>query len=629
MHSHTPDTREDWPAGGDPAADGQLPPPPPTTHSTLSAENLAAPDDSDSATLAGEHGTDDTAGTHPLSRGLVPSGKDPARGEEKEGKAAGGSAWPPVKRSPTTATATPPRYTIHSQRMRWFIVALVSFAGLMSPLTANIFFPVIPSIADDLGVTVELINISVLAYMIAQGVSPSFFGAICDVLGRRPTYIVSFIIYIGACAGLANTHKYWLLVVLRIVQAAGSSSVIAIGAGSIGDIAPPSERGLFMSIFGLGPMVGPCIGPIVGGVLAATYGWQSLFWFLFALGALVLVSLALFLPETLRSMVGDGSIPARGINRSLVSIWQQRQRRRRFGKEAMAEADAASLMAKPPKKGWKDVKPFAPLKMFREKDVFLVLTFNSACYTLFYTVTTSTGTTFKDTYHLNETELGLCFIANGAGCLLATFINGPRMTHDYNVVKRQVERKRVEAGFSKEDEARERKKDLNDLSTFPIEHARLRSEPYFFFVLIASTITYGWVLDQGVHLSVPLIMQFFIGVSVTTIFNCTSTLLVDLYPSQSASATAANNLYRCCAGAAGTGFIEPLLNRLGAGWSFTFLSLLCCCFSPLVLLEWKYGMRWRAERAERLRQEASRNELKALEKGRELERARRGEKPTA
>lgn len=87
--------------------------------------------------------------------------------------------------------------------------------------------------------------------------------------------------------------------------------------------------------------------------------------------------------------------------------------------------------------------------------------------------------------------------------------NGPRMTHDYKVVKRQVERRRAEAGFSKEEEALERKKDLNDLSTFPIEHARLRSEPYFFFVLIASTITYGWVLDKGVHLSVPLIMQFF------------------------------------------------------------------------------------------------------------------------
>ncbi|KAG0657448.1 hypothetical protein C6P46_006524 [Rhodotorula mucilaginosa] len=559
-----------------------------TTSARFSAETTTGLDDSDTATLAGDQGTTDIAectldGPRTGSRGAELEDGQKAKGPDARDSSSQDGGMPAIKRSTTTATTAMPRYTIHSQRMRWFIVGLVSLAGLMSACR-------LPS-------------------------------SVRSVTSSDDDQLTS---YIGACAGLANTHKYWLLVVLRVVQAAGSSSVIAIGAGSIGDIAPPSERGLFMSIFGLGPMVGPCIGPIVGGVLAERYGWQALFWFLFVLGALVLLSLSLFLPETLRSMVGDGSIPARGINRSLVSIWQQRQRRRRMGKEALAEADAASLIAKPPKKGCKDVKPFAPLKMFREKDVFFVLTFNSACYTLFYTVTTSTGTTFKDTYHLSETELGLCFIANGAGCLLATFINGPRMTHDYKVVKRQVERRRADAGFSKEEEALERRKDLNDLSTFPIEHARLRSEPYFFFVLIASTITYGWVLDKGVHLSVPLIMQFFIGVSVTTIFNCTSTLLVDLYPGQSASATAANNLYRCCAGAAGVGFVEPLLNRLGAGWSFTFLSLLCCCFSPLMLLEWKNGMRWRAERAERLRLEQDRKALKAVEKGRELERAREG-----
>lgn len=62
-----------------------------------------------------------------------------------------------------------------------------------SPLSANIYFPVIPTISRDLGVTVEQVNISVTVYMILQGVSPSFFGAICDVLGRRPVYISTFI----------------------------------------------------------------------------------------------------------------------------------------------------------------------------------------------------------------------------------------------------------------------------------------------------------------------------------------------------------------------------------------------------------------------------------------------------
>ncbi|KPV74288.1 uncharacterized protein RHOBADRAFT_66576 [Rhodotorula graminis WP1] len=534
---------------------------------------------------------------------------------------------PRVKRVVTTGTLAPPPYSVYSPKMRWFIVGLVSLAGLFSPLSANIYFPVIPAISRDLGVSVEQINVSVVVYMILQGVAPSFFGAICDVLGRRPVYLFTFVIYLGACAGLANTHEYWLLLVLRGVQAAGSSSVIAIGSGTIGDIAPPKDRGMLVAVFGLGPMVGPCIGPVVGGLLANAYGWQSLFWFLFAFGAVVLVLLALVLPETLRSLVGNGSIPARGVNRSLVSIWQEHRRRREVGKAA--EPDAASLAARPPKKGWKDVKPFAPLKMFLEKDVFLVLTFNAVCYTLFYCVTTSTGTVFQTTYSLNESELGLCFLANGIGCLLATFVNGPRLTADYKHVARRVEQKRLEEGVSIEEQEKERKKDQNDLSHFPIEHARLRSMPYFFVGLISSTIVYGWVVDEGVHLSVPLIMQFIVGLTVTSVMNSVNTLLVDLYPGQSASAIAANNLYRCLLGAAGTGFIDPLLKRLGPGWAFTMLSLVTCLFLPLAILEWRKGMRWRAERRARLARQAAKVEERMREKVRTLEKEHEGERGTS
>ncbi|GAA5856146.1 hypothetical protein JCM9279_004925 [Rhodotorula babjevae] len=565
----------------------------------------------------------------------VAGARAPARRGRKEVAAGRGGAvgdgdivdkegMPRVKRAVTTGTLAPPPYTIHSLQMRWFIVALVSLAGLFSPLSGNIYFPVIPAISRDLDVSVELINVSVVVYMVVQGVAPSFFGAICDVLGRRPVYLFTFIIYLGACAGLANAHTYWLLLVLRCVQAAGSSSVIAIGSGSIGDIAPPKDRGMFIAAFGLGPMVGPCIGPVVGGLLADAFGWQSLFWFLFAFGAVVLVLLALVLPETLRSLVGNGSIPARGINRSLISIWQEHRRRKELGDAA--EPDLASLAARPPKKGWHDVKPFAPLKMFLETDVFFVLTFNAICYSLFYCVTTSTGTLFQTTYNLNESELGLCFLANGVGCLLATFVNGPRLTADYKHVARQVEQKRLEEGVSIEQQEQERKKDQNDLSTFPIEHARLRSLPYFFFGLVASTIVYGWVVDKGVHLSVPLIMQFIVGLTVTSVMNGVNTLLVDLYPGQSASAIAANNLYRCLCGAAATGFIDPLLKRLDPGWAFTMLSLVTCLFAPLMILEYRNGMRWRAERRARLARQAYKADERAREKGRALELEREGDK---
>lgn len=63
-----------------------------------------------------------------------------------------------------------------------------------------------------------------------------------------------------ACVGLAlvPTNAYWLLMVLRCLQAAGSASTIALGAGVIADIAERSERGGFFGLFSLGPMVRSC-----------------------------------------------------------------------------------------------------------------------------------------------------------------------------------------------------------------------------------------------------------------------------------------------------------------------------------------------------------------------------------
>lgn len=111
----------------------------------------------------------------------------------------------------------------------------------------------------------------------------------------------------------------------------------------------------------------------------------------------------------------------------------------------------------------------------------------------------------------------------------------------------------------------------------------------FFVVYISVCIIYGWTVEKAVHLSVPLICQFFgssplwllspeisllkvfvnstVGLCVTTQFNAIGTLLVDLHPTRSASATAANNLYRCLMGAAGTAVINPIIDALGTGTS--------------------------------------------------------------
>ena len=57
------------------------------------------------------------------------------------------------------------------------------------------------------------------------------FGTLADQLGRRPMFCGCLIILALTCVGLAlvPTSAYWLLLLLRGIQAAGSASTIALG----------------------------------------------------------------------------------------------------------------------------------------------------------------------------------------------------------------------------------------------------------------------------------------------------------------------------------------------------------------------------------------------------------------
>lgn len=70
----------------------------------------------------------------------------------------------------------------------------------------------------------------------------------------------------------------------------------------------------------LAPNEAPSLGPVLGGALADRIDWRWIFWLLVILSGICLTLLCLLLPETARSIVGNGSIIHRGIPRNLQSI---------------------------------------------------------------------------------------------------------------------------------------------------------------------------------------------------------------------------------------------------------------------------------------------------------------------
>jgi hypothetical protein len=59
-------------------------------------------------------------------------------------------------------------FSIYSTREKKFIVLMASLAALLSPLSANIYYPALNILADELSVSLTLINLTITAYLVSK-----------------------------------------------------------------------------------------------------------------------------------------------------------------------------------------------------------------------------------------------------------------------------------------------------------------------------------------------------------------------------------------------------------------------------------------------------------------------------
>lgn len=59
-------------------------------------------------------------------------------------------------------------YSSFSTTQKSFIIFTAAFASTFSPLSSNIYYPVINSIARDLGVTATMMNLTITIYMVSR-----------------------------------------------------------------------------------------------------------------------------------------------------------------------------------------------------------------------------------------------------------------------------------------------------------------------------------------------------------------------------------------------------------------------------------------------------------------------------
>jgi MFS transporter, DHA1 family, multidrug resistance protein len=200
------------------------------------------------------------------------------------------------------------------------LIVVLVLATALGPFALQVFLPALPAIQAGFGVSAASAQLvfSLSAFSIA--ISTLFYGPISDRVGRRPALIGGLLVYLAGSILCAAAPSIAVLIVGRIVQAAGGCAGIVLCRAIVRDLYSLDRSAAVLAYITMAMVAAPMIAPALGGLLTDLAGWRSVFLAGAAVGVLILVAVHGGLPETAGG-IGRGSArhPLQGFGKLLRS----------------------------------------------------------------------------------------------------------------------------------------------------------------------------------------------------------------------------------------------------------------------------------------------------------------------
>jgi DHA1 family bicyclomycin/chloramphenicol resistance-like MFS transporter len=182
---------------------------------------------------------------------------------------------------------------------RWALALLLAALSALGPFAIDTYLPAFPAIAADVGATPVQMQQTLASYLAGFALMNLFHGAISDSVGRRPVVLAAMGVFSAASVGCALAPGIAELLAFRALQGMSAGGGMVVGRAIIRDLFPPHDAQRVMSQVTIWFGIAPAVAPLIGGWLLVGIDWHAIFWFMAALGALLLAVMWRTLPESL------------------------------------------------------------------------------------------------------------------------------------------------------------------------------------------------------------------------------------------------------------------------------------------------------------------------------------------
>ena len=157
------------------------------------------------------------------------------------------------------------------------LLGILVFTLIISVMNATMFNVVLPTISNQFQLSPSQVSWIITGYMIVYAIGSVTYGKLTDRYSLKNLLTFGLLFFaMGSIVGLVAT-QYWMVIVGRIVQAAGAAVIPAVTMIVPVRYFSPERRGRALGTVAIGYALGLALGPIIAGVVSSTWNWRVLF----------------------------------------------------------------------------------------------------------------------------------------------------------------------------------------------------------------------------------------------------------------------------------------------------------------------------------------------------------------
>lgn len=169
------------------------------------------------------------------------------------------------------------------------IIFILLGANFVVALNETVLGVALPQLMRDLNIAASTGQWLTTAFLLTMAVVIPVTGYLQSRHSTRKLYIMAICLFILGTLFGALANGFAMLLVGRVLQAAGTALLMPMFMTTLMKIVPENMRGALMGQISLVFAVAPALGPAASGLIVQAWGWHALFWVVLPIGLVALV----------------------------------------------------------------------------------------------------------------------------------------------------------------------------------------------------------------------------------------------------------------------------------------------------------------------------------------------------